>query len=367
MGEQQGERFAQDIQGVSSALAELLPRQEGPLHGLLSKAAGPLTAGIGKIGQRTIGRDLAKHFPCHRQRVEGIAQGAGVPEHLLYVGQTIERMLNISIYSKPPAGACTAVAVTASRSLDGEPVIAKNFDYPEVALDSYLVRRSTPRRGAKTIDVGLTMLAGSHEGINEHGLAVAYNYGHFRGQGAAAITITTIVQELLEQCATVPQAIAAAAGMPRVGGALLMLADASGQTASVELGPDRMGVRRGDALVHANHACTPVMRGRDIPWHATFPPWWPTEELRGRRYHESSDLRHTRAEELVGAVSALGEDDLLAILRDHGSGDEGDDFSLCRHGPYYTTTCSVLLFPRRRRMKICFGNPCESRFEEISF
>ena len=161
------------------------------------------------------------------------------------------------------------------------------------------------------------------------------------------------------------------AGMPRVGGALIMLADAQGQTASVELGPDKLAARRGDALVHANHATTSCMRSRDIPWDATFPKWWPTAEVRGRRYHESSDLRHCRAAELIDQVSEASEADLLAILRDHGTSAEGDDFSVCRHGAYYTTTCSVLLFPRRRSMKVCFGNPCgsgiSSGFEEISF
>jgi hypothetical protein len=63
-------------------------------------------------------------------------------------------------------------------------------------------------------------------------------------------------------------------------------------------------VRRGEALVHANHALSEEMAERDVPRDAVLPRWiWPAE-LRGKRVHESSERRQERAELLLDCLGA---------------------------------------------------------------
>lgn len=284
----------------------------------------------------------------------------------LLLGTAVELLLNRIV----PTKACTAVAVSRDRSRTGEPIIAKNFDYPRASEDLYVARFSRPTELAHSIDITAAPLAGCHEGVNDYGLAVAYNYGHFSGKAEARVSITTLVQELLEQCDSVDDAIAHLDGRPRDGGALLMLADAGGNIASVEVSPDAVAVRRGrdhgDVLVHANHAVTETMQGCDVPRDARFPRWWRPKEVAGTRFHESSETRHGRAQELLEATDAIGEAELAALLADHGPAGEGSDYTVCRHGPYYATTCSVMLFPRRREVKVMFGSPCAGEFVTLS-
>jgi len=179
------------------------------------------------------------------------------------------------------------------------------------------------------------------------------------------VSITTLVQETLERCATVNEAVSHIRERPRTGGALLMLADAGGNLASLELAPDLVAVRRGDCLSHTNHALTREMAPRDVPRNAVFPSWWRPRVSRGVRVHESSERRKERAVELLSR-GAVSEHDLVGLAADHGGTQTGDDNTICRHGPYYETTCSLLMLPRRRVMKLRFGAPCEGEYTELT-
>lgn len=152
---------------------------------------------------------------------------------------------------------------------------------------------------------------------------------------------------------------------PRTGGALLMMADADGNLASVELAPDRLAVRRGECLTHSNHALTREMEPRDVPRNAIFPRRWRPRQSRGGRVHESSERRRERASELLRERTA-GEGDLRSLAADHADSGAGDDDTICRHGPYYATTCSLLMIPERRTLELRFGAPCEGDYAELS-
>ena len=89
-------------------------------------------------------------------------------------------------------------------------------------------------------------------------------------------------------------------------------------------------------------------------------------ELRGRRVHDSSEQRHARADDLLGALGCARPDDLAVILADHGAEGGGRDHTICRHGPYYSTTCSVILLPRRRAMRLLVGFPCQGSFNDLT-
>ncbi len=368
MGQVQGAACRAELGRIEQVLLAIALPGQGRLAAALERVSPSLTGALGRVGRRLMTRDFVRAYPEHLERMIGIAEGGAVPVHLLFVAPMVELTLNRGAYTMPPPGACTAVAVTRGRSATGEALIAKNFDYPPASNAMHLTRRSRPRAGrrAGSLEVTKAPLPGCHDGVNEHGLAVAYNYGHFRGRSRARISITVLVQELLETCRSVGEALAMLRDRPRAGGALLMLADAGGDIASVELAPDFFSVRRGDALVHANHAVTDEMIPRDLPREALVPRWvWPAE-LRGRRIQESSERRHERASALLESFGAAGDGDLAAMLADHGAAGDGDDNTICRHGPYYSTTCSMVLLPKQRAMRLLVGQPCASSFTDLS-
>jgi hypothetical protein len=368
MGRDQGAACKAELARIEQVLLAIALPEQSRLAAALGRVTPPLTGALGRVGRRLMSTDLVRLYPEHLERMIGIAEGGDVPVHRLFVGPMVELTLNRATYTAPPPAACTALAVTRGRSATGEAIIAKNFDYPPASNALHLTRLSRPRGPGRVASLEVTKapLTGSHDGVNEHGLAVAYNYGHFRGRSRARVSISVLVQDLLETCRTVGEAIAALRGRPRSGGALLMLADAEGDIASVELAPDITIVRRGEALVHANHALTEEMAERDVPRDAVLPRWiWPAE-LRGKRVHESSERRQKRAELLLDCLGAARAEELSGILADHGDTGRGDDHTLCRHGPYHSTTCSVVLFPRQRAMRVLVGSPCASRFTDLS-
>lgn len=367
MGVTQGRASREVLTRLHDAVLELLDVPTG--GGFSRVAAGAsrwMVPAVGVVARRMIARDLKAHYPRHYDRMCGIAAGAGVPLHWLFVGPGVELLLNHPSVRRP-VGACTALGVTGARARRGEPMIAKNFDYPDAARATYMVRVSRPRRRglAASIDVTNAPLAGSHEGINEHGLAMAYNYGHFKGSPGARVSITTLAQELLEECRTVDDALDRLQRRPRAGSAILMLADAGGALASVEVAPDAIAVRRGDALAHANHAVCDDMVDRDIPHDAVLSRWNPGP-VRGARVHESSEHRHRRAAELLDDAGAVSERDLERFIADHDGKDGCDDHTICRRGPYYQTTCAVQLFPQRRTLKVMFDSPCRGTWTVVS-
>jgi len=364
MGRIQGCATTATLSNLHSALSALAGASEDSFFG--QRFSPFLLNTFGRGAQFLLERDLKRYYPEQYARTKGIAEGAGIPVSHLFAGPAVEILLNNVSYVSP--GACSAVLVTGKKSSTGEPIIAKNFDYPSFAKDQYLVRRSEPSNFKIALDVGAAPMSGSHEGVNEDGLAIAYNYGHFSGESRARVSITNLVQEMLERCSTVGEAIAYLHRAPRIGGAILMLADAAGDGASVEVAPDFLGVRKtsanSGALAHTNHALTDEMIPRDIPKGAVLSNWYP-KAMRGLPIQKSSLKRYTRAEELLGGAESLGESELISIISDHNGG-SGDDNSICRHGPFYRTTASILLFPKRRSMKVVFGSPCETAFREFA-
>jgi hypothetical protein len=60
-------------------------------------------------------------------------------------------------------------------------------------------------------------------------------------------------------------------------------------------------------------------------------------------------------------IAAIG-----AIMSDHGSAGDPSSSTICMHSPYWTTTASVQLFPKSRRMRIAFDSACRAQYAEIA-
>lgn len=307
--------------------------------------------------------DVSEGCPRQRMRIEGIAKGAGVDESLIYLAQSLELAIADINYR---LGACTAVAVAAERSTRNELMVIKNFDYPAFFQPYYVTRMCRPPEAGSSMDVTIAPMAGCHDGMNEHGLCLSCNYGYGTDMPKSNIPVSLLVQETLENCANTREAVEYLRGGSRSGGALILVADAEGESATVELSPNFSGVRGPEEgiLINTNHYRCREMTSYDIPRNAYYTNK-NVRALRGIRVHESSELRYGRVQQLLAEIERVSMKDLLGVFCDHGESGRGDDNTICRHGAYFSTTCSVIMLPRSKRLLVTYGHPCESVFTDF--
>ncbi|ETX16336.1 hypothetical protein OCH239_00410 [Roseivivax halodurans JCM 10272] len=134
----------------------------------------------------------------------------------------------LSTWCPPPyLGGCSVAAF----SRDGTAHLVRNYDLSPDLNEGLLLR--TEWTGTPVM--GMTeFLWGLSDGVNGHGLSIALAFGGTTrtGQGFG---ICTILRYVLETCRTVPDARKVLARVPSHMDYNIVLADAAGQTASVEM------------------------------------------------------------------------------------------------------------------------------------
>jgi hypothetical protein len=300
------------------------------------------------------------------QRLNGIQSGSGASFGNLCLLNSLETALSSLGDCTVSLGGCSAMAVRGSRSATGEPMIAKNFDYLPLVQPLYSLRKSEPTVGKRALEFTAAPLVGTIDGVNESGLAITYNYAFTTDmQRAPAAPISVVIAEALRDCSTVAEAAQFIDSTPRCGGGILMLADTTGDIASMEVSNTRTEIRRppagADVISHANCFRTDAMQGVQLPMDTVYTDRAPTP-LRGRTLHNSSNLRDARFAELLDGDRALNVDDLSRIMGDHGEPNEPSDYTLCVHGSYWQTTASLQLLPTQRRIRVAYSNTCEADY-----
>jgi Acyl-coenzyme A:6-aminopenicillanic acid acyl-transferase len=320
---------------------------------------------------QTLDAAFAADFPDFRHRLGGICKGAGVNLKALYLFSAMESMLSEKndATTIPPPGACSALAIRSQRSATGEPIIARNFDYLPLVRPLYTMRKTRPRRGFESLEFTMAPFAGAVDGVNEKGLCITYDYAYATDTSPKpSVPLSILIAEALQRCASTSEAAAWIQSRQRWGAGLLMIADASGDIASMELSSTRSAVRRPadgeDVIFHTNTFSTANMRAIQIPDNAIYTEQAP-EFLRGRLLHESAFERARRLETLVEQAHTLDVNALAAIMADHGAHGEASDTTICVHSPYWSTTASLQLFPRSRRMRVAFDSSCHARYHEV--
>jgi hypothetical protein len=365
MGHAQGRALRHKILGAREALRSIeafrvrQPRwMPYPLYLLLAA----------RQARAYLAAPLTREHPRFNERLAGLAAGAGVGLATSYLFNAMEPLLSSIGGCTACPGACSVVAVRGARAA-GRAMLAHNFDYLPLVQPFYAVRETRPPDGFRALEFTAAPLAGTIDGINQEGLCVTYDYAFATDTTAAAAPISMLISEALRLCATVEQAAAWIAGQRRVGGGLLMLADAGGDLASLELSNTRSHLRRPapgeDALFHTNDFSSPHLREVQIADDAVYAAGSPTP-LRGRRVHQSSEERNRRYRELLAASPVIDETRLGVIMADHGPAGEGNDFTPCVHGAYWFTTACIRLFPKERRMRVSYSTACQARFQEAT-
>jgi hypothetical protein len=368
MGRQQGAALRDRILALRGDLVRLEPfRLRQPVW---------LPYGVYRwLAERRAGRHLARALPCNDpgmgERLSGIAEGAGIGHGAICLFNALEPLLS-SVGDCITCGhGCSAVAIRGGRSAAGEPVIARNFDYLPLAQPYYIVRETRPAHGLRSLEFTIAPLAGAVDGLNEAGLCVVYDYAFALDQPAApAPSISMAISGALARCRTVAEAAEYFAMRPRWGAALLMLADAAGDIASLELSSTRSQLRRPqsgeDCCFHTNRFQTAEMQGVQTPPDAVLDHRAPAA-LRGSRVHESAERRDARFQQLLADRTPLGLEGLAALMADHGPDGQPCAFTPCVHSDYWNTTACAQWLPRSRRLRIAFDAACQARYQEFGF
>ena len=318
---------------------------------------------------RFLAGPLQRDFPAMGQRLGGIADASGLGLNTIYLFNVFEPLLSSVGGCTACPGACSAVAIRGGRSATGEPIVARNFDYLPLVQPFYVMRESRPHGKLRSFEFTTAPLAGAVDGMNEAGLCITYNYAFaFDEPPAPAAPISMAISEALECSRNVAEAADFICSKPRFGGGLLMLCDAEGDIASLELSSTRSNLRRPaageDVLFHTNAFASDHMRQVQVAWDAVYTDRAPIP-LRGRRLHQSSQRRDERFRQLLSQAEALTLNELGAIMADHGPAGIASDDTPCVHGSYWYTTACLQFLPKSRRMRVAYDTACQARFEEI--
>lgn len=312
---------------------------------------------------------LGRSAPAMLERLEGIAEGAKMPLRDLCLLNAMEALLSTvqgrTILPACP-GACSALAVRGARARNGEPIIAKNFDYVPLVQPYFTMRESRGRW--RSLEFMVAPQAGAIDGMNEKGLCITLNYAFVTDAGQAAPLITMAIAEALATCESVSAALECISQRPRWGGGILMLADATGDIAALELANTRSAVRRPaagqDWLAFTNVCFCPEIRAVQVPETAVFSDRVPVP-LRGKPVLQWHEDRARRIEELVRSGRQVGPDELATIMADHGSSNVPDGSSPCVHTNYWRTTACLQWFPAARRVRVSYSTACRAKYVEM--
>lgn len=303
-------------------------------------------------------------------QLAGIADGAGVSRRgigLLNVLETVLSDLRSSTDISMTA-VCSAMAVAPNASQSGEPLVAHNFDYLPQVQPVYSLRESRPAGKLRALGFTAAPLCGTVDGVNERGLCITNNYAYVTDTKRPAATISMLIADALAHCTTVDAAVDRMRGRARAGGGMLMLADAEGQIASLELSSTRSAVRRPTGgrnwLTHTNRFQCAEMADVELDPRAVYSKRAPAA-LRGLRVHQSADDRDQRFRQRLGDRDCLTAEIVPQLMVDHGPQGQPSFGTICMHSDYWCTTACIQLFPQSRRMRVAYTSACRAEFVEF--
>ena len=204
--------------------------------------------------------ELAKHAPQYLEEVYVLGKEAGWQEDALI---TLALTAPFDPH-KVPEAVCTALAVLPERTSQGRLLIGRNYDYfHDVSKESATIYRTEPEAGHASLGC-CDIWVGREDGFNTAGLFVGIA-AFFMRWIQPGLTFWFIARLVLEQCATVAEGVELICSLPHAGSWTYLLADAAGNAAVVEPGPDGCAVRYPEdgLLVMTNHAVCPEWAGKE--------------------------------------------------------------------------------------------------------
>ena len=291
-------------------------------------------------------RVIEEFAPHLAEEVRGVADGAGIPEMVAFSIQIRMELL----YAGPPPQSCTTFALTGERTASGQTIVGQNVDLDEGVERFGVILKMKPEDAPSVMMYTSPGLV-SYVGMNDAGLAVHGNL--LLSPGWRPGFPRYLITRLMLEHPRVDDALEAGLQPPRASSRNLILGDAKGTIANVELTVDDARVLRSDQgeLLHTNHYLA-----------ADF-----CEIGEGSRPPGSSHHRLDRIHELMSASDEpLSVDDLKGFFRDH----DGYPGSICAHvreNNTSKTVASLISEPAAGRMHVAPGSPCESEYTVYQF
>lgn len=312
---------------------------------------------------------IAQEFPHIAARIAGMADGAQVRPSALYLFHMLEAMVVAPEHaiSQPPLAACSAVAVPQPSTTVGSALLAHNLDGVDLLGASLVLRENRNAGKFRSLSLTCAPLSGTIDGINERGLAITYNWAYATDRRQAAAPVSVAIDDALANCGSVENAAARIIRHARCGGALLMLGDATGRVAALELSNQRHSLRspqRNRPLFHSNQYRSRAMHSIQIAPNAIYAHGAP-KPLVGRRVLQSPQRRDHRLRKLLREVQCFSPQSLSELLADHGDEQAPNDETICMHGAPWSTQAQIQLIPAQRSIRISYGPACEARFVDF--
>lgn len=265
---------------------------------------------------------------------------------------TIASYLTDRLKSLQGPEGCTSWAAAGEATRDGAPLLVKNRDYRPDHLPLQCLARVRPADGHAYLCLTSAGSPGVFSsGINAAGLAVADTHVVSKDIGPG-IARYSLMMQILERFSATAEAAAYIRALPHFGDGTLVLADAGGDMAAVELAHSAQALRpaQDNFVVSTNHFSAP----QTAPlWVDSNPPRLQGNSLRRRQVVEAA-LQAARGQVDVPWAQAL--------MAQHGDGLS----AICRHPEleaHSVTISTVVFLPRQAALHVTSGLPCQSPYE----
>jgi Acyl-coenzyme A:6-aminopenicillanic acid acyl-transferase len=333
---------------------------------------------------------LRRYVPAQYERMRGIGEALGAGRftwalafmEVLFTegGKALVVPKGQQPIFEPSAGSaggadqagCTQINAQPRATAEQVPLMGRNYDFPRLLLDYQIVRRETPsdRRRLATTTLSQTVLAGSHQGINEKGLSISANNSRpwlKHNYDRAGVPGTLLLQEALETCSTTAEAVRFISNFPaRASSNFFGIMDRAGHLVELEFTPHTARVREADdsgILAASNHAHL------NLEMNPPDNALWVVPGMEGKSYMTSCRARWGVADKLLRqSAGAITVETMKAILRDHSfSGGQGSEDTICCHGSQGISLASAIFNLSTLELHVTKGTPCRSRYAVVPF
>lgn len=204
--------------------------------------------------QRQFVADCVPHVedvaPALLDELRGIADAGDWP---------LDRIQAIPLALGWDAG-CTVVALSGDRTVDGQPLFGRNYDFATEFADYATLLRTVPDDGYSHVGCS-DHWTGRHDGINEAGLAVGHSFVPHRGL-EPGVMFALAARTVLETCETVGEAVTFLERVPHARNTNFLMTDSAGTIGFVEASPDEVTTTLPDGVgVTTNHFQSSAMTG----------------------------------------------------------------------------------------------------------
>lgn len=263
-------------------------------------------------------------------------------------------------------GGCCTLAFHPRRLKDSnKPLLTYNHDFPPFMGPFIVLRRSKPIGGFHSLQLAYPVLVGCIAGVNDQGLAVSLNHAFPVEDSKPGVPITMLVQEVLDSCATVFQAVHFLEQTNPACGSMISLLDKKGKMATVELARTRKSVRKdkNGILMTINQYETKALKEIEIPKNAYFDPKKFPPIFHGLLIHTNNLSRSKRLRQLIKPNKRYTKQEIFSIMKDHDGGNTLGIKGICRHHDTSDTLVSARIFPTDGVMQVIPGNPCMGSYQ----